>query len=209
MDSAKSNWERIYKHAGNTPPPTDDWLDKYMPLIKVRAGLPIIDLGCGFGNDTLYLDRKGYRAISCDYSEEALARLNHFIEKPECRYVDMCEKLPFESDSAQVIICDLSLHYFDEKTTRAVVSEIKRVLKPNGALLCRVNSLDEMANEEAEMTKIGHNFYRVGFKQKRYFGKEDVQELFDGFKIGDIYEYTMLRYKKPKYVLDFAVIKAQ
>ena len=40
----------------------------------------------------------------------------------------------FENNYTDLIIADLSLHYFSDKDTKRIIKEIKRVLKPNGYL---------------------------------------------------------------------------
>ena len=107
-----TDWNKVFLNYGNKKPIYDDWLDKYKDILENSRNLPIIDLGCGFGNDTLYLHERGFRVISCDYAEEALNRLQYFIEKPETKCFDMVQGLPFENEYASVIIADLSLHYF-------------------------------------------------------------------------------------------------
>lgn len=207
MDKTKSNWDNIYNSLGEKAPILDDWLEKYLPFINKGKDIPIIDLGCGFGNDTLYLSQRGFSVVSCDYSKMALARLKHFIEKPNCCCLDMRDKLPFKSDSAKIIICDLSIHYFNEKTTKALIEEISRVLTLGGMLICRVNSIDELRTEREEIVELERNYYMVGDKKKRYFDRKDVQHLFSNFEISDILDYEMKRYKNPKKVLEFTAIK--
>jgi hypothetical protein len=41
------------------------------------------------------------------------------------------------------MIADLSLHYFSWDETKKIVNEIKRVLKEDGFLLVRVNSVND------------------------------------------------------------------
>ena len=43
--------------------------------------------------------------------------------------MDMSTKYPFEDDSINVIIADLSLHYFNLEKTKHIFDEIYRVLK--------------------------------------------------------------------------------
>lgn len=42
--------------------------------------------------------------------------------------MDISNTVPFEDESAKMIIVDLSFHYFDNKTTKDVIKEIKRIL---------------------------------------------------------------------------------
>jgi SAM-dependent methyltransferase len=61
-DHSKSDSRLVY----------DNWLDKYEKLLSKSNDVPIIDLGCGQGNNTLYLFERNYKVISCDISSEAL-----------------------------------------------------------------------------------------------------------------------------------------
>ena len=140
MDIAKNNWESIYQSIGNDIPKTDDWLDKYDKQIAQSKDTPIIDLGCGFGNDTLYLTQQGYKVISCDYSKKSFDEdLSILINDPDCRCLDMRENLPFDSQSAQIIICDLSLHYFSEADTVSLIKGDKEgaLCRRSFALSCQ------------------------------------------------------------------------
>ena len=121
----------------------DNWLDDYKQILsKIKTS--VLDLGCGTGNDTLYLVERGFKVIACDYSETALDKIRKELNKIETRLVDISEKLPFGDNCFDLIIADLSLHYFDEKTTKNIMKEIKRVLKPKGHLLARVNSIEDV-----------------------------------------------------------------
>ena len=64
-------WNKTFKKLACDKPAYDDWLDKYLDLIKKDNG-QILVLGCGTGNDSLYLDEKGFDVLSTDYSIEAL-----------------------------------------------------------------------------------------------------------------------------------------
>ena len=68
-------WNETHKKYSINKPTYDDWLDKYsLTLNKCKS--PVLDLGCGLGNDTLYLVKKGFSVIACDYSNVALEQVN-------------------------------------------------------------------------------------------------------------------------------------
>ena len=46
----------------------------------------------------------------------------------------MSKGLPFADNLTNIIISDLSLHYFTEQKTFEILEEIKRVLKPNRSI---------------------------------------------------------------------------
>jgi SAM-dependent methyltransferase len=205
LSSQNKYWNELYQHQGNEKPAYDLWLDKYAAILAESKSIPIIDLGCGFGNDTLYLHERGYSVISCDFSREALKRLEYFIDKPVTLLLDMKERLPFENQSAKIVIADLSLHYFSWQETLEIVAEIKRVLKKDGYLLARVNSVKDTNYGAAQGVVIEENYYDVDGKLKRFFNKVQLDELFRTWEVKYINEYEMGRYTNAKILWELAV----
>ena len=73
-ENAYEFWNGIYKNAGRSSIRTDDWLDKFEEII-MASSKPVLDLGCGGGNDTLCLVEKGREVISCDQSQNAIENI--------------------------------------------------------------------------------------------------------------------------------------
>ena len=194
-------WNSTHKKYDNGKPIYDDWLDKYDEIFK-KATSPILDLGCGTGNDTLYLTEKGYEVIACDYSTEALESVKKYIPSAQTLLVDISKKLPFEDNKFEVIIADLSLHYFDNNTTIEIMKEIKRILKNGGYLLARVNSVNDINHGAGQGQKIEENLYFVEGYNKRFFSFEDVNKYFSIIGKVKVKEAEMLRYQKPKNVIE-------
>ena len=144
MDGNKQYWDNIYESKKEKKPIYDLWLDKYKYILDKRKEQSIIDLGCGAGGDSLYLMERGYKVIACDYSEEALNIVNKYLPEVETMQFDVSKTLPFEDESIEIIIADLSLHYFNEEITNNIVKEINRVLKVNGYLIARANSINDV-----------------------------------------------------------------
>jgi SAM-dependent methyltransferase len=66
--------------------------------------------------------------------------------------------MPFESDFADVAICNSVLHFArDERHFLAMVEELWRVVKPGGMLFCRLGSRIGM-----EFERIRGHIYRIG-----------------------------------------------
>lgn len=205
MDHALHEWNKLFLSRGAEKPKYDDWLDKYHDYLNESKETPIIDLGCGSGNDTLYLAERGYRVISCDYSMEALNRLKYFIEKPETRLFNMLDGLPFDKNSACVVIADLSIHYFSWNDTKKIINDIARVLVTEGYFICRVNSVKDINYGAGQGIKLEDNFYNVHGNLKRFFDQEQLLKLFRNWEILNMNEYEMNRYKDPKLVWEMAL----
>lgn len=185
----------------------DNWLDKYKSALD-ECRTEVLDLGCGAGNDTLYLISKGLKVVSCDFSQVALDKISRDIEGSQTLLMDISKPFPFEDNSFDLIVADLSLHYFDEETTFAIMQEIKRVLTANGKLIARVNSTDDINYGAQQGVMIEDNFYFVGGYNKRFFNFDDVNKFFSRIGSVEIKEADMLRYSKPKKVIEIMTRKS-
>ena len=113
----------------------DMWIDDYKNYFE-NSG-KCLELGCGVGQYSKRLMEYGYEVTSTDISEIAIEKVKEFNN--DTKIVDMSEKLPFEDESYDIVFASLSIHYFDDKTTKELMSEIKRVLKKDGLFIGSVN----------------------------------------------------------------------
>lgn len=202
----KEDWNKIHEKFFSCEIKYDDWLDKYKNLLE-RCKSSILDLGCGTGNDTLYLVERGFKVISCDYSEVALEKIKKVIPKAETCLLDISKKLPFKNESFDIIIADLSLHYFDDKTTKSIMGEIKRVLKPDGHLIARVNSVEDINHGAGQGIKLEKNFYFVEGYNKRFFDDTVIIKYFSIIGEVNLLHSVMLRYSTPKKTIEVVIKK--
>lgn len=207
MSTAKEHWNNEYTKYPAKKPIYDLWLDKYKDIIETSKEVPILDLGCGGGNNSLYLSERGYEVISCDISEAAIKIVKEFVPEAEAMVLNMLEGLPFGEAIAKVIVADLSLHYFCWKDTLSIVNDIKRVLAPGGYLLCRLNSTKDVNHGAGQGDLIEAGYYDIEGKRKRFFDSEQIGRLFDEWQIKYSNECRMDRYGLPKILWEVAVSK--
>ena len=99
---ALQRWNVIHSGCERAQVQYDDWLETFQRAIA-RCQTPIIDLGCGSGNDTLYLIERGKRVIACDYAQNAIRNIHkNFPEVERAVCFDMAEGLPFEEDLTEI-----------------------------------------------------------------------------------------------------------
>lgn len=198
-------WDKVYKSKTEKKPTYDSWLDKYIDILEKNKDKVIIDLGCGAGSDTLFLSERGYEVTACDCSEEALNIVKKFIPKVKTIQMDISKTLPFEEESIGLIIADLSFHYFNDETTKNVVKEIKRVLKSNGYLIGRVNSINDFNYGVGSGKEIEKNFYLTEEGYKRFFSEEDIYYYFKEFVIEECAEKSVMKYENEKRAFEFVL----
>lgn len=201
-------WNELHKDfAQNNKPKYDEWLEEFESIIS-NVETEIIDLGCGVtGNNTLYLLEKGKKVISCDFAEEAL-NVVKTIKGSKTLQFDMLDRFPFEDNYTDLVIADLSLHYFYEVDTKRIISEIKRILKPSGYIFFRVNSTNSteykriIENGEKE---IESNLFFCKNMEKRFFDEKDIKKFFENFKFICLKEENMSRWCPDKIIWKGAV----
>lgn len=203
MNKYASVWDNLHKNfIKNYELKYDGWLDEVDSIINDSKDT-IIDLGCGVtGINSLYLIGKGKDVISCDFSEEALNNVNKY-EGTNTLLFDMLNKFPFEENYTDLIIADISLHYFSNEDTKKIINEIKRVLKPNGYLIFRVNSIN--STEYKEIISKGilekeKHFFFYNNMDKRFFDEEDIRCFFKDFKFILLREENMARWCPDKII---------
>ncbi len=108
----------------------------YNALPKLN-GMAVLSLGCGSGEDCLYLFKCGAKkVIGIDISSEMIKIAKSSY--PECDFKEMdMEKLDFEDSSFDFVYSSLAIHYLEDWTK--VFSEVYRVLKPNSYFLFSCN----------------------------------------------------------------------
>ncbi len=104
---------------------------------------PVLDLGCGTGENSLYLADRGYAVLGVDASPRAIekattkAKSRDVAGEVEFRVQDALSLDGLDDKFGVVIDCGL-FHVFDDKTRRTYVSSLESVIAPNGhvVILC-------------------------------------------------------------------------
>lgn len=192
-------WNNLHADYNRNDIKTDDWLEKFDDII-LSCTSPILDLGCGSGNDTLYLINKGKKVISCDQSINAIENIKkNFPEIYDTKCFNMLDGMPFNDNSFELIIADLCLHYFREKDTLRILNELRRILVIGGHLIFRINSINDVNHGAGKGKEIEHHLYETDDKRlKRFFDEEDIRNFFKNFQIDYLNEEIMTRYKLEK-----------
>jgi SAM-dependent methyltransferase len=200
-------WDKVYSTKDNKFADYDGWLNKYQPIWKIAEN--IIDLGCGCGVNSIFLNEHSINAFICDFSEVALSLVKSAIPSAQTMCFDMSEGLPFEDGFSDLVIADLSLHYFSKAKTLSILSDIHRVLSSSGHLLCRVNSVKDFEKNESyqDNREIEHHFYDSRKGTKRFFDRIDIDWFFSNWEIKHTAEIVTDKYKYPKYAWEICVGK--
>jgi len=108
-----------------------------MDALPPAQGGTVLDVGCGPGPYALYCVAKGYRYHGVDISDKMIdeARQRFGVLKDAEFSVSDARRLPFPSDSIDVVLCLGVLEYVPPELEADYLREIARVLKPGGRVI--------------------------------------------------------------------------
>lgn len=206
MTKEKEHWDNVMMRVNPLDPHYDGWLDKYFDKLP-DTELHIVELGCGWGDDTSFLSKTRYNIISCDFSDESINMIKNLYPTVKTMQFNLLDGLPFPTGSVQVVVADLCLHYFTTADIDMIIAEIYRVLSDKGQLICRVNSTNDLNYGAGEGTEIEPNLYSTDTGLRRFFDDKSISVFFKHWHIQYLSEYTLGKYPKPKVVWEAALSK--
>lgn len=124
----------LYKHRDHEE--AQAFIDELVRFLQIKREDKILDLACGKGRHSIYLNQKGYDVTGLDLSVQNIEFANRYKNDRLHFFVhDMRES--FASNAFNYILnMFTSFGYFDtEKENEQVVSAAAKALKPGGKLL--------------------------------------------------------------------------
>ncbi len=114
---------------------------------NIAPGMSVLDAGCGYGRNLMYLLRAGYRCFGVDMNHEAIDEVRGLAaqlapELPAGYFrVEPIEKMSFADGAMDVVLLNAVLHFAaDDAQFLALLRSAWRVLKQDGLLFCRTAS---------------------------------------------------------------------
>ena len=143
---------------------------------NITPRMRILDAGCGYGRNLVYLLRERADIHALDQNPEAIDHIRQLALSlgrplpPEHLAVAPIERMPFPDAFAEADLCNSVLHFArDEDHFRAMLLELWRVLAPGGILFLRLGSRIGM-----DFERIGGNLFRIGDGELWFLVDEDM-----------------------------------
>jgi SAM-dependent methyltransferase len=145
---------------------------------RIVAGDRILDAGCGFGRNLVYLLREGYEVFGADADPDAIAEVRALAARlapalpPSNFRVEPLEAMSFPEGSATVVISSAVLHFAgDDARFEAMLEASWRPLSPGGMFFCRLAS---SIGIESQVEPLGGRRYRLPDGTARYLVDEPM-----------------------------------
>ena len=126
----------------------------------------ILEIGAGHGAFTERLYREGYDVSACDLFPELF-----YFKEVECRKADLTEKLPYTTESFDIIVAvEVMEHVHDHQM---IFLESSRILKNNGIFLF---STPNILSLKSRIRFLFSGFF-YGFKPLNHENNDGLQHL--------------------------------
>lgn len=187
----------------------DPWLKRWFPLLTLRSqGTPVLEIGCGHGDDTATLASAGLQVIAFDLSADSVRIAKVRVPTAQIEQRDIRETFPPAARELGAVVASLSLHYFPWGETVDIVRRIHTVLRPGGVLLCRLNSTEDRNFGAAGYEQIEPDYFLVKGEPKRFFSENSARTLFaEGWTIFSAEHVVTRKYVKSKALWELIVEK--
>ena len=143
---------------------------------RIKPGMRVVDAGCGFGRNLVYLLGEGYEVFGADADAHAVENVRRLAAAlapnlPAGNFrVEAVEEMAFPDGIADVVISSAVLHFArDDNQFQAMLRGTWRVLRRGGLLFCRLASSIGM---EDRVERVAGRRFRLPDASERYLVDE-------------------------------------
>ena len=187
-------WERVFRDREWGRYPQEDvvrFVARSFYAARDRAQVKILEIGCGPGSGaSWFIAREGFSLTGIDASPTAIdkARARFAAEGLRGEFVlGPVDRLPFPDESFDAVIDVVCLACNAEEGTRAILREVRRVLKTGGrhfSLTPKDGCWGDGAGERIDATTLRE--VRAGpfsgLGPTRFATRESILDLYSGFR---------------------------
>lgn len=191
----RAHWEQTY----DANPGMYGELPSSAALLAVEAfraagAEKVLELGAGHGRDALLFARSGFTVVATDFSPVGLeqlrsaasaAGLGQLVTTDTC---DVREQLPLPDFSVDAVFAHMLLCMaLSTQEIKALVDEIRRVLRPGGTFVYTVRHIGDA--HYGQGISHGDDIYEHGGFAVHYFHRELVDGLADGWDLVEVFPF--------------------
>jgi cyclopropane fatty-acyl-phospholipid synthase-like methyltransferase len=135
----------LYKHRDYTE--AQEFMQNLVTFLKLQKGDLVLDLACGKGRHSIYLNKLGFNVIGADLSKNSIQMAKKF-ENSTLHFEEHDMRNAFTTKFNAIFNLFTSFGFFeDDKEDIAILKNIKNGLKSNGiAVIDFMNSKKVIAN---------------------------------------------------------------
>jgi len=191
-----TEWDRILPKRTYSPEEPDETVVNFAGSLRCNKKEVTLDLACGAGRHVVYMTQHGFTVTGADISRMGLKMTRKKLRELELTATlvrSVMKSLPFSDSSFDTVICTRAIHHQRLRGIQQTLSEIRRVLRKDGAVL--IDFLSKRTYSYAKGVEIEkETFIETEGHEKgiihHYTDRDELQRLFKDFRIIsiDLYE---------------------
>ena len=186
------SWNQIFKEHGRVFEEPLPEIIQFAEWLKVLELKRVLDLGCGSGRHVIYLRQQGFDVWGLDNAPIGLRMTQEWLiqERMAAPLVlaDVHRPFPFCDNAFDAILSTRVIHHAMQEKAVSAVHEMKRILRPGGALLLAV-PCSEKRKDRSELVTL-QTYVPLEGREKGIphylFTPDELRELFADFKLCDV-----------------------
>lgn len=163
-------------------------------LFRAAGARDVLELGSGHGRDALYFARQDFAVRAADFSATALTQLRAaagdqgVAERVTTAVHDVRDPLPLPDASVDAVFAHMLLCMaLSTVEIRALVGEVRRVLRPGGVFVYTVRHTGDA--HYGTGTAHGADIYEHGGFAVHFFSRDLVDALADGWSLDEVHAF--------------------
>ncbi len=175
-----SYYHILYKHRNFSE--AQEFVQNLASFLKIKKEDLVLDLACGKGRHSIYLNKLGFNVVGADLSKNSI-RLAKKFENSTLRFVEHDMRNPFKNKFDVILNLFTSFGFFeDDKEDIGVLKNIKDGLNPNGtAVIDFMNCKKVIANlVPEEIQEIDGITFKISRYLKNGFIVKEINFEADG-----------------------------
>ncbi len=190
----KEKYDKIGVGYNQTRKPDPYLLSRFAYHLQLKKDRFYIDVGCGTGNYTIELQKKGGNWMGIDPSKRMLEAARARTTEIEWK-IGKAENMPLKNEIVDGVLASLTIHHWTD--LKLAFKEIYRILKPEGKIVLFTStprqmkgywlnhyfpkmlfdSMKQMPAYEVVAEKLENGGFEIK-KVEKYFVQKDLQDLF-------------------------------
>ncbi len=164
---------------------TAEHLHRYSAILKLVKDKVVVDAACGEGYGSYILAETAKQVFGVDIDQAAILFAQGKYLSNNIEYLNSSiQKLPFETNSIDVVVSFETIEHVDKKIQRNFLDEIKRILKKDGILI--ISTPDKASYSDKFNFKNEYHIKEFYFTEFRSFLKcwfNDIKIYNQGFEV--------------------------
>ncbi|MEU8526957.1 class I SAM-dependent methyltransferase [Streptomyces sp. NPDC048629] len=163
-------------------------------VFRAAGAEEVLELGAGHGRDSLYFAREGFTVRATDFSPVGLeqlreaARVQDVAARVTTEVHDVRDPLPLPDASVDAVFAHMLMCMaLSTEEIRALVGEVRRVLRPGGTFVYTVRHTGDA--HYGAGTARGDDIYEHGGFAVHFFPRQLVDSLADGWTLDEVHAF--------------------